>query len=41
MCMGTLGVVFEGGKAVLFLEKEDDFAEEEVATQWCYQPVPW
>ena len=38
---GDIGCDFEGKKSVLFLEKEDDLAEEEVATQWCYQPMPW
>ena len=36
-----IGCDFEGKKVVLFLENEDDLAEEEVATQWCYQPMPW
>ena len=36
-----IGCDFEGKKVVPFLENEDDLAEEEVATQWCYQPMPW
>ena len=36
-----IGCDFEGKKVVLFLENEDDLAEEVVATQWCYQPMPW